>query len=257
MRWPEMSGRWRAVGVTAGSLGLGLIIWAVIAAQYSGFVLASPLAVFRTLVADTISGELPVRFAAATVHMGAGFALACAVAIPFGLIIGRSKTLTDMIEPALTAIFAIPIVAFVPFVIIWFGLRMEARIALVFIMCVLDMYFIVAAGARDIDRKLIEAARSFGASRSLIFGKVILPASMPFVFTSLRIGVVRAVNAMITAELFFAAVNLGEYMKDASNNFDSAGVIAVLIILSLSGLALQELVRRSEAAFLPWYIRKG
>lgn len=242
---------------TIASLTLGVVIWGLIAAQFSGFVLASPFDVAATLWRDTFSGELPLRFAGALIHMVIGFLLSIAVAIPLGLLIGRSKVLTDLIEPTLTAIFAIPIVAFVPFVIIWFGLRIEARIALVFIMCVLDMYFIVAAGARDIDRKLVDAARSFGASSALIFRAVVLPASMPFVFTALRIGVVRAINAMITAELFFAAVNLGEYMKDASNNFDSAGVIAILVILSVAGLGLQEVVRRSEAKLLPWHIRKG
>lgn len=242
---------------TVASLALGVAIWALIASQFSGFVLASPLGVVATLWRDTISGELPTRFAGALVHMVVGFLISVVVAIPLGLVVGRSTVLTDLIEPTLTAIFAIPIVAFVPFVIIWFGLRLEARIALVFIMCVLDMYFIVAAGARDIDRKLVDAARSFGASSAFTFRAVILPASMPFVFTALRIGVVRAVNAMITAELFFAAVNLGEYMKDASNNFDSAGVIAILVILSVTGLGLQEFVRRSEARLLPWHIREG
>jgi NitT/TauT family transport system permease protein len=154
------------------------------------------------------------------------------------------------------ALYAIPTVAFVPFLIIWFGLFFPGRTALVFLMCVFDMLVAVSAGARNVDPALINVGRSFGASRWQVFGKVLLPASLPFVFTALRIGLVRAVNAMITAELFFAAVNLGAYMQKAQNRFDSAGLLAVLTILCLLGLAVQEGIKALEARLLPWHVRQ-
>ena len=88
-----------------------------------------------------------------------------------------------------------------------------------------------------------------------LFRKVLLPASLPFLFAALRIGMVRAVIAMITAELFFATVNLGKYMQSAQNRFDSAGLLAVLTILAVLGLLVQEGLKALEARMLPWHVR--
>jgi len=125
----------------------------------------------------------------------------------------------------------------------------------VFIMCVFDMLVTVAAGARNVPPNLIDVGRAFGADRKTVFRKVLLPASLPFLFTALRIGMVRAVIAMVTAELFFAAVNLGAYMQAAANRFDSAGLLAVLTILSVLGLLAQEGLKALEARLLPWHVR--
>jgi NitT/TauT family transport system permease protein len=85
---------------------------------------------------------------------------------------------------------------------------------------------------------------------------VLLPGSLPFIFTATRIGLVRAVTAMITAELFFASVNLGSYLKAATNRFDSAAVLAVLLLLCLVGLLLQEAMRWLEGRVIPWHVRE-
>ena len=95
--------------------------------------------------------------------------------------------------------------------------------------------------------------RSFGARRAALLAKVVFPAALPFLFTALRIGLVRATNAMITAELFFAAVNLGGLMKDSASRFDTAGLLAVIVLLSGFGLAAQETLKAAEARVLPWH----
>lgn len=233
----------------------GLVLWDIVARQFSGFILAPPTAVAIKLWQGIASGELVVLYVHSLGHMVLGFLLAALVAVPLGLLMGRNDTVYQAIDPLVNAIYAIPIVAFVPFVIIWFGLFFEARVALVFLMCVFDMLLVIVAGARNVERSLLDVGRSFGAGRWLSIRGILLPASLPFLFTAGRIGLVRAVNAMITAELFLAAVNLGAYMKAAANRFDSASLLAVLLILCLTGLGLQELVKWLEARLLPWHVR--
>jgi NitT/TauT family transport system permease protein len=239
-----------------GSLAAGLLAWDFVARSFSTFILAPPSLVAVRLGEGIASLQLPRLLAQSLGHMMLGFVLAAIVAVPLGLLMGRSKAMHDMLEPIVNAIFAIPIVAFTPFIIIWFGLYFEARVALVFLMCVFDMLLIVAAGARDVDRNLLDVSRSFAAGPWQRMRLVLLPASLPFLFTAMRIGLVRAVNGMITAELFLAAVGLGAYMKAASNRFDSAAVLAVIVILCLTGLALQESVKWLEARLLPWHVRR-
>ncbi len=238
------------------SILAGLLLWELVAGQFSKVVLSPPTAVLRHLWANTQSLLLPTLLLRSLGHAALGFLLATAVAIPLGFLMGRSEKVFCMFDPVVNAIYAIPTVAFVPFLIIWFGLFFPGRTALVFLMCVFDMLVAISAGARNVDPALINVGRSFAASRWQVFGKVLLPASLPFVFTALRIGLVRAVNAMITAELFFAAVNLGAYMQKAQNRFDSAGLLAVLTILCLLGLAVQEGIKALEARLLPWHVRQ-
>jgi NitT/TauT family transport system permease protein len=237
------------------SLGIGLLVWELVAGQFSRVVLSPPSAVVTHLYLHTRSLELPTLLSYSLGHTLLGYALAVAVGVPIGFLMGRSERAFVMFDPVVNALYSIPTVAFVPFVIIWFGLFFQARTALVFVMCVFDIMVTVTAGARNVERSLIDVGRSFGASRAMLFRKVLLPASFPFLFTALRIGMVRAVVAMITAELFFAAVNLGKYMQAAANRFDSAGLLAVLTILAVLGLLAQEGLKALEARLLPWHVR--
>ena len=233
----------------------GLIVWELIAAHFSKVVLSPPTTVARHLHAHTINLELPRLLWASLGHTFLGYGIAVAVAVPLGFLMGRSERVFAMFDPIVNALYSIPTIAFVPFFVIWFGLFFPARTALVVIMCIFDILVTVSAGARNVERNLIDVGRAFGAGRWDLFRKVLLPASLPFLFTALRIGMVRAVIAMITAELFFAAVNLGKYMQAAQNRFDSAGLLAVLTILAVVGLLAQEGLKALETRLLPWHFR--
>lgn len=237
------------------SFAFGLLVWEIIASQLPAVIFASPSAVFGHLYEGFANGELPSRFAASLQHATLGLILALVVAIPLGFLMGRNETAFHMFDPVVNAFFSIPSIAFVPFLIIWFGVFFEGRVALVFVMCVFDILVTVAAGARNIEPRIINVARSFSASRWDTFRKVLMPASYPFLLTAVRIGTVRAVNAMITAELFFANVNLGEYLEDASADFNAPAMLAVVFLLAVFGLALQELIKWAEGWLLPWHVR--
>jgi len=233
----------------------GLFVWELIASQLPDVVFASPSQVFSHIIKATISGVLPKAFLNAMRHMLLGLFISLSVAIPLGFFMGRNETVFQMFDPVVNAIFSIPSISFVPFLIIWFGLFFQARVALVFVMSVFDVLITVAAGARNIEPDLINVGRSFAASRKDLFFKVMIPASLPFLFAAVRIGTVRCINAMITAELFFAAVNLGEYMEQASAYFDAPAMLAVVFLLALFGLGAQEGIKWAETKLLPWHSR--
>lgn len=237
------------------SFGFGLLVWELIASQLPDVVFASPSAVLAHIFKGTISGEFPSMFANSLQHMLLGLFLALVVAIPLGFLMGRNETAFLMFDPVVNALFSIPSIAFVPFLIIWFGVFFEGRVSLVFVMCVFDILVTVAAGARNIEPRYIQVAKSFAADNRMMFFKVMMPASYPFLMTALRIGTVRAVNAMITAELFFATVYLGEYMEDAAADFDASGMLAVVFMLAVFGLACQEGIKWAEGRLLPWHVR--
>jgi ABC-type nitrate/sulfonate/bicarbonate transport system permease component len=233
----------------------GLLLWEIAALGISPLVLPPPSLVLAKL-GDAITGDaLPAALLASLGTLALGFALAVAVGFPLGFALGRSRSLAVATEPVINAIYAVPPVAMVPFLVIWFGLFLEARIALIFLMALFEIVITMQAGARTVEPRLIDAARAFGASRWQVTRKVVIPATLPFAFTALRIGFVRALNGMITAELLLAAANVGALMKASVTRFDTAGLLALVLLLGLIGLAAQEAMKALEARLLPWHIR--
>ena len=186
-----------------------------------------------------------------------GFGLGVVVGMPLGFALGLSRSLAVAAEPIINAVYAIPPVAMVPFLIIWFGLFLKARIALVFLMTVFEILITIWTGTRSVDPRLIDAARSFGAGSATVVAKVILPATLPFCLTALRIGFVRALNGAVTAELLLANANIGALMEADATHFDTAGLLALIVTVSLFGLLVQEGMKTSEEHALPWHLQDG
>jgi len=237
------------------SLVIGIGIWQIGSGYVSQFLLPPPSALLGRFTDPAWLARVMPALSNSLVQFALGFALSLAAALPLGIVIGRSSVLTRMFEPLVTALYAIPPVAFVPFLIIWFGLFLEARIALVFLMSFFDILVVVMAGARDVRPALVDVGRSFGASHSQRLRLIVLPALLPFLFAALRVGSARAINGMITAELFFAAVNLGAIMKRATQNFDSATGLAIVLVICLLGLLAQTLINQLERRVLHWHVR--
>jgi ABC-type nitrate/sulfonate/bicarbonate transport system permease component len=232
-----------------------IALWQWGAGHVSGFLLPPPAEVLGRFLDPKWLSRLLGALGQSLVQLGLGFGLTLLIAVPLGVLIGRSVILTRMFEPVINAIYAIPPVAFIPFLIVWFGLFLEARVALVFLMSVFDVLVIVIAGARDVRSALVDVGRSFGASHQQRLRLIVLPALLPFFFAALRVGSARAINGMITAELFFAAVNLGAIMKRATQNFDSATVLSVVLLICVLGLVAQSGIALLERRVLHWHVR--
>jgi ABC-type nitrate/sulfonate/bicarbonate transport system permease component len=239
------------------SIITGLLVWELCARALPRSILAPLPDIAASLAGDIVTGALPAAFVRSIGHLLLGYALAVAVALPLGFLMGRSSVVFDLVDPWVTNLYSIPSVAFVPFLIIWFGLFFAGRVALVFLMCVFEILLTVISGVRDVRQNLVDVGTSFRAGKVRMLTRVIFPAALPFIFAALRVGVVRGVNAMITAELFFAAVNLGGLMKDKANQFDIPGLWGLIIFISVFGLLAQEGLKALEGRMLPWHLRKA
>uniref|UniRef100_UPI003B51EF78 ABC transporter permease n=1 Tax=Roseovarius indicus TaxID=540747 RepID=UPI003B51EF78 len=245
----------RALGLV--SVLIGLALWELAATQFHSLVLPPPSAVLVKFVEPDFLLRLLPALGQSLLTLAVGFGLALVIAIPLGIALGRSRLLFKMFDPLISAIYAIPPVAFVPFLIIWFGLFFQGRVALIFMMCFFDILVVIVAGARDVSGKLTDVGRSFGASPAQNLRLVVFPAIAPFMIAGLRVGSARAINGMITAELFFAAVNLGMVMKRSAQAFDTASAMAVVVTICVVGLLAQTAVHRLEDHVLRWQPRRS
>ena len=226
------------------SVAAGLALWEVIG-RLTPPVVFAPFSAAASSLLHTAA--LPGAIVQSLATLATGFAISAIVAIPLGFAMVR-----EMFHPVLTGLYAIPPVAFIPFLIVWFGLFVESRVAIVVIMSFFEMLTIASTGAANIDRRLLDVARSFSAPRHRMLTAVLIPASLPFLFTALRVGLVRAVAGTITGELLLSPANLGKLLLDSAARFNTAGILGIVATVALLGLCVQQGLLWLERHVLRW-----
>lgn len=196
----------------------------------------------------TLWFELEITFR----EMAAGFAIGAVVAIVFGFVLARNLLLARLIDPFMIAIYSVPKLAMAPLFILWFGIGLEPKIVLVTTVVFFLVFVNTYAGVRDVDQELVDCVRLMGASQRDIFTKVILPSASPWIFTGLKLAVPNALIAAIVGEIMASNRGLGYLLMNAQGQFDTAGVMAVVVLLMVMGWLINEGVNRAEGRLLRW-----
>lgn len=241
--------------VSALSVLGGLLVWEGIGNGTIPFPLdfAPPTDVAVEWVAMVLEGTLLSALSHSLQHMLLGYAIAGGIAIPLGFLMARSTILEWAVNPFIDALYATPPIAYIPLIIVWFGLHFQARVFMVFAMCFFEMLINTHQGISSIEEDYIDVARSFDASWFELQRKVLLPASLPHIFAGLRLGAGRAVRGMIVAELFLALVNLGTLLEEAGRTYQTDVQFAVIITITIVGVAFQQSVVYAEHRVIPWH----
>ena len=198
------------------------------------------------------SGELQVHIWTSSQEFILGFLLACFVGIAFGVLMASSVIVRDFVDPWVSMLYSTPIIALGPLFILWFGIGISSKIAVIFIVAVFPVLINTFAGLSTADPNLIEVARSFGSSPAQIFTKVRFPSALPFVIAGLRLGVARGLVGVVVAELFGAKQGLGWLIMISAQTFDTAGLFVGVFILAASGVITVEIIKWIERRLAPW-----
>ena len=182
----------------------------------------------------------------------AGYLLAASVGVPLGLFIGRSRILEAAIGVYIIGGYAMPLVAMVPLLVLWFGLGFAVKVAIVFLMCAFPICINTWLGVREAPKALIEVGRSLVASNSVILWRIVFPATLPYITAGLKLAVGRGVVAMIIAEFFTAISGLGGIIVNAGNSFDTATMFVPIILLMIMAWGLNWLMETAEKWLAPW-----
>ncbi len=181
-----------------------------------------------------------------------GYGAAVAVAIPLGLAIGLSRRLQYVLSPFVDTLNAVPRVTLLPLIIIWFGIGIWSKVVVVFLGAVIPILINTQSGVKASEARFIRVARSFSASRLKIFSSIVLPGTVPFVFTGLKYGAGRALLGVVVGELYAATAGLGHLIADAGNTFQTDVVFFGVLIFMATGLAVVALLNRFEQHFEKW-----
>ncbi|HEX6547452.1 MAG TPA: ABC transporter permease [Candidatus Dormibacteraeota bacterium] len=181
-----------------------------------------------------------------------GYLLAIVVGLPLGLLTGRYQRLSWSLDPFIAFFYAMPRIALVPLLIIWFGIGIYSKVAVVFLGAFFPIAINTIAGIRSLDGSLLRAAHSFGASELQIFRTIALPGSVPFILTGLRLGLGHALVGIVVGELIAAQAGVAYEMSVAGTTFQMPKMFAYLVLISLTGVALTLLLQRLERKFDAW-----
>ena len=193
-------------------------------------------------------------FAASGQELLYGFALAAAVGIVLGLAIGWYARLGYLVDPFVTFLYAIPRVALGPLLIVWLGIGLKSKVALVFLTTVFPVLLNTSSGVRSLDAHLVRVARCFGASDLQIFRTIALPGSVPFILGGLRLAVGQSLIGVFVAELLGAQHGIGAMIENAGQQFQTATVFSGLVIFAAAGMLLSAIVRWLESRFDAWRV---
>jgi ABC-type nitrate/sulfonate/bicarbonate transport system permease component len=181
-----------------------------------------------------------------------GLGLALATGVPLGLALGLFRRLNFFLDPWLSAIYATPTIALVPLIVLVLGLGLAAKVFIVWLEAIFVIVVSTMAGVRAAEARYLDLAKSFRASRWLTFRSVLLPSSLPFILTAIRLGTTRGLVGVVVAEFFAANAGLGFYINSNGTFLRTDRVMLGVIILGILGIAMGEGVRRVERRFEKW-----
>ena len=198
------------------------------------------------------SGELWKHTSVSLQEFALGYAAAAIVGILLGLLLATNQRMRDYVEPWVSFLYAVPLVAVAPLFIVAFGIGIMSKVIVIFLVAVFIILVNTEVGVLSTDPHLIEAARSFGATRTQIFRKVLLPAALPFIIAGLRLGMARGLVGVVVAELFGAKAGLGFLILASSQVFDTASLFVGVLVLAIGGYLGVELLKWIETRLAPW-----
>ena len=229
-----------------------VVVWQLYVAAFgvSRIVLPGPLDILRAIEANwpILMRETWPTFLESVL----GFALATAIGIPVAVCVANSRVLNLTLYPLLIATQSVPKVAVAPIILVWFGLGLQSKLVIAFLVAFFPIVVDTATGLRATPTGLLELARSLRASPLQIFLKVQFPAALPFIFAGAKVAVTLAVIGAVIGEFVGSLNGLGNLLLTANSQLDSPLAWAALVWLSLLGIVLFAAVVVAERLTMPW-----
>jgi NitT/TauT family transport system permease protein len=238
--------------ITALSLAVALGLWEWFGRDVNPVFGSYPTEIAAAFWDLTVSGRLGAALVESLQPFFVGFALAIAVGVPLGLVVGRFRTAEAALGIYITAGYAMPLVALVPLLMLWLGLGFKVKVAVIFLMSLFPICINTWLGVTAVPKSLIEVGRSFVASDAVILRRIVLPATLPYIMAGIRLAVGRAVVAMVVAEFFTTISGLGAIIINSANNFDTATMFVPIVVLMFLAVGLNSLIGVVERRVAPW-----
>lgn len=249
---PRQRLRDRPVVYRTVSLIVGLVLWQIVGPHIDPIFFTYPTAIAVAAWEMTVTGELPAYALQSLTILLYGTAIALAVGIPLGVVMARFRRVDWSLDIYLNALYATPTVALVPLLVLWFGIRTEAKVFVVFLFAVFPVLINTYQGVRKVDPVFVEVARSFRSSEWRMWRDVLLPWAVPYITAGVRLAIGRALVGMIIAEFYTAMSGLGYMIVRYAHVFQMDRTFVPVILLMILGVTLTSVLKYVERRIAPW-----
>ena len=252
----SFSARYRKLLLGGLSVALFVAAWQAVFlfVPFNPLFISKPSLIAESLVELIRSGDLAHDLAVSAVPFVYGFSAAVVVGVTLGIVMGWRVRVGYALDPLMTVFYASPLVALAPLVIVFFGVGVEGKAIIIFVLAVFPFIFNAAAGVRAVDRLLINVVRSLGGTEKDLYVKVIVPSVLPYIVAGARIGIGRALIGVLVAEFFAASEGIGYAIARFGDLFALDKMFACILVIMVIAVVLTEGIRWTERAAFPWRV---
>jgi NitT/TauT family transport system permease protein len=233
------------------------LAWQYLGAHSNPILFTTPVKVAEAFWDLLKTGQLWPAFYGALRDLGIGYGLAAAVGIIVGIAMGRSPVVEKMLNPYVNFFQATPLIALVPLVVIWFGVELKARVAIVFILALWSIIINTTTGVKETDSALLDVGRIYKLNRLQVVQQVQLPNAVPHIFAGLRIALGKALIGVMIAQMEISVTGLGGIVINYGNAFKTAYLLAGVVTASLVGVIAAALLEVIRKRVFPWTEDEG
>ena len=246
--------RHEALILGGGAVVFTLAVWQAFwsAGKISPLFFSGPSAIVQRFWDELLHGRLRSDMRYSGINFVLGFAMALVVGVVLGILIGWYRKVEMVSNPFVNSLYAIPRVAMIPLIIIWFGIGIWSKVFIVFMTAVFPILINTIGGIRATDPDLLRAARAFCASDWQIFKTLAVPGAVPFILTGIRQGVALGLIGVVVGEMFGGSEGIGFMVAYGSQTFDTAQLFVGVMVIAFAGILLTALTERLEHHFSRW-----
>ncbi|HWP33966.1 MAG TPA: ABC transporter permease [Thermodesulfobacteriota bacterium] len=242
----------RAAAIRLASLAVVLTAWELYGRSVNPILFTYPTAIAQAFAELVASGELQHYLLQSLQVLALSLLFSILVGIPLGVLIGRSTTVELATDLYINALYATPMVALVPLVVLWFGFGLVAKVVIVFLFMLFPILINTQQGVKSVDRGLLEVARAFCSTERQLWADVILPSALPFITAGLRLAIGRGLVGMVVAEFYTSIAGLGYMIVRYANAFETAKLFVPIVVLMAMGVLLVHGAKVLELRLAPW-----
>jgi len=234
------------------SVAIFLALWEMVGRGVDPVLFTTPSAVAVAAVDMIRSGELWTYLYPSLVVLLYGFSLAVVFGIAIGLLLARYWVLDVALSVYITFLYSIPSVALVPLIVLWAGYEQTAKVIILFMFAFFPMVINTYQGVKAVDPKLVEVGRAFRCNEAQLWSNIVIPASLPFIVTGLRLALGRGLIGMVLADLYTALSGVGYLIARTAATYQVNRMFVPIVTLGLLGVTLTALLRLAEKYVAPW-----
>lgn len=241
-----------------GVIALLVIVWIVVSdlGLVSAMAVPPPAAVWREWHLLITVGYAGQSFASdvllSLMRIGFGFVAALVIGAPVGIFMGTNEWVYRAVDPILQFVRPVPPLAYIPLLVVWFGIGESSKVILILLGTIPIIIISTVAGVRQIPDQRIRVAQCLGATRAQTLRYVILPSTLPAIFTGMRVGIGVAWTCLVAAEMIAASAGLGWLIQDAGQELQVAIIFIGIIAIGVLGYAMELIIRAIEQVVVPW-----